>query len=89
MEWISVEDRLPPGSTKVLAWCSGSQHHSGVDWYRAGYAWMVRWDGEHEHTVADGWSRETYDAALRNIGADCMTVTHWMPLPAPPETEGE
>ena len=37
---------------------------------------MVRWDSP-EHTVADGWSRSSYEAALKKIDADYATVTKW------------
>jgi len=84
--WISCKDRLPPFNQKVLAWLDGSKEHSGCNWKRFGYAFMVRHD-DPPHTVADSWARSLYEAALKDMGADLATVTHWMPLPAQPADE--
>jgi len=44
-------------------------------------------DGEHvtiaEWYQEDGWSLSREDRA---IGISSSTITHWMPLPAPPKT---
>jgi hypothetical protein len=82
IEWINCNDELPPFNRRVLAWMEGRQCHSGVDWVREGYAFMVRHDGT-EHVVGDGWASGFYDAALTTLSADNARVTHWAYLTAP------
>jgi hypothetical protein len=85
--WISCKERLPPFNQKVLAWMEGSKEHSNCNWKRFGYAFMVRHD-DPPHTVADSWARSFYEEAIKDIGADLASVTHWMPLPdRPADTE--
>lgn len=62
MNWISVKDRLPNQSERVLI-----AHKQGVTlaWHNGGY-----------------WTKGA--ATKHRI---IKTVTHWMPLPEPPEVE--
>jgi hypothetical protein len=79
--WIACKDRLPPHARKVVAFLSGWKEHSGTTWAREGIAMMVRWDNEPLHTVADGWSAESYEKARKEIDFDSALVTHWLPIP--------
>ena len=74
-EWISVDDRLP----------DNKEH----DWV---LAQVVEDNGfMHIPTVMEyrqsknDWFEETYGWLSEHNGA--FTVTHWMPLPAPPKGE--
>lgn len=71
-EWVSVEERLPQtGECCLVVW---SGHVQRVSYRRVGVGFAC----------ADGYEWETSDC----IGSDPIPdgqVTHWMPLPAPPE----
>lgn len=82
MNWINCDDELPPFNKRVLAWMEGELFHSGANWARSGYAFMVRHDSA-EHVVANGWASGLYDAALTALGADVLRVTHWCELSMP------
>ena len=70
MEWISVKDKLPPhGDELVLIVVNGK-----------GKNLTFRNAVEiANYTSKDGWILETFPE-LEN-----MQVTHWMPLPEPPQ----
>lgn len=76
-EWISTKDRLPEENTPVLI-CT--------QW---GDVWMASYYSEcrlaQKLLSPAHWDIET----LRGGGIDFMAkdVTHWMPLPEPPEGE--
>lgn len=70
--WISVKDRLPEDDVMVLCVVSGKPR----DW--------VTLDGAIEiasHSRTDGWIVETWPEW------EDPKVTHWAPLPEPPEEE--
>lgn len=70
MEWISVEDRMPvDGRPKILFICKS--HTEVCCGYKSPYRENV-WCDELA-TDCDGDPSDEYD------------VTHWMPLPSPPE----
>ena len=79
MKWISVEDRLPEKNKKVLIWIEGYSAHSGMHWTRKGY-WLCPWHG-------DRWAEAFMDKACEHLDMGFAEVTHWMPLPEPPEEE--
>jgi len=70
---------LPEFNRLVLAKLDGASHHTGdyPAWHREGWAIMVRWD-DSKDTIADGWARNRYDAALRQIDADYASVVEWV-----------
>lgn len=82
LPWIKSENRLPEFNRLVVAFLAGSKTHSGFNWERSGFAFMVRHD-DAIHTVLDGWSRKHYEDALKRIDAEEAMVTHWIPLEAP------
>lgn len=75
MRW--TRDKLPPFNTLVVAYLEGAKEHSGALWGRSGYAFMVRHD-DPPNTVADGYARDRYERALKDIGADYLTVKAWL-----------
>lgn len=85
MEWIRVEDELPPARSKVIAFYRNS-HGQG----RTVFAeYIPRWtvlaeDGEQEY-VAESW-HELVDNWTDFSGCEIVhgTVTHWMQKPLPP-----
>ena len=78
-EWISVEDRLPEKNVRVWAHYEASENHSGLTWWRSGQ-WFAAWWG-------DRWSNRIELQAMAELCCDSLKITHWMPLPAPPEDE--
>lgn len=73
-KWISVEDRLP-----------GKQH----DWVLVACKFIPEgWRGvPHIAEFRNGvWWADCHDAPLAKAGVE---VTHWMPLPEPPDMRGK
>ena len=77
-EWISVKDRLPEEDTPVLIYAPNT-----------GGIWMAGYCGEYrvmqvQVRPAYWESYGSYDECMEFKPQD---VTHWMPLPEPPEGE--
>lgn len=84
MVWRSVSNGTPPYNRRVLAYAEGAKAHSDASWRRNGFVFMVAWDSAMG-TVGPGWARRFYDDACRQLDADFITITHWMPLEVPDE----
>lgn len=71
-EWISVEDRLPENEKVVICYtpCDG---YMFVGFYRTSKSKSYEWSS---------WQIIT---AMRSTKTITKKVTHWMPLPEPPE----
>lgn len=69
MKWISVKERLPEEGMRVLTCCIGEKFTE----YSIDYIVEFENDTEKEFIWA---------CRLEN---DCASVTHWMPLPQPPQ----
>ncbi|OBY75928.1 DUF551 domain-containing protein [Acinetobacter gyllenbergii] len=89
MNWISVEDQMPAYSTPVLVLCSKAPYK--VDGLKITVASYVSKE-ELEQTMEDYDDRdEDWYAEVSLFNSDYgswlmdETVTHWMPLPAPPK----
>ena len=78
-EWISVEDRLPDLDPY------GKGRYGGQRSVRVLCACKQR-DGRS--FVKEGYYEPCYDGVVWRIPGSIDSVTHWMPLPAPP-TEKE
>ena len=86
MKWISVSERLPEKNQRVWAHFEGIEWHSGVSWRRSGEHVAVWWGEESALSLDGGWSGRFFRQAMGEIGAsDKVHITHWMPLPDPPE----
>lgn len=68
-EWVSVKDRLPETDDMVLVLASGKPRENIT---LVDAFELAEYDPE-------GWSLETYPEWMD------AKVTHWMPLPEPPE----
>ena len=81
-KWTSVEDRLPEKDGAYLVTTSGFDGHQNIDIYdfaKNGET-VSRYDLAEEKNV---WYY--YDSEYGYVSTD--SVTHWMPLPAPPKGE--
>jgi len=72
MNWISVNDRLPKYGVDVLACVKIGKEHKV----------MVLWYGEKKYQGNDYWMR-----SKTQEHSAYKPVTHWQPLPKPPQVE--
>lgn len=72
-EWISVKDRLPRTGEAVLVVWSGTVQ--SIAYKRTGRGFGC----------SDGYEWETACSVDGDEAIPDAEVTHWMPLPAPPE----
>ncbi len=75
-EWISVEERLPTMGRQVLV----SVEYDGKKYYA-----LDEWDYYHERPVS--FSSETICTGEGWQDHDFEDVTHWMPIPEPPNSD--
>jgi hypothetical protein len=74
--WINVKDRLPPNLEDVMVYEKYCEIPF-IGWYNLGEeVWGVNTD--FVEVIGDAYLEN-------NVGA--KNVTHWMPLPNPPESE--
>lgn len=76
MEWINVKDRLPPYNKPVLVY----RPTLAIKVYVATYEGFY---GDDDDEWYEHWDAHGMNARGK------IVVTHWMPLPGPPETGGE
>lgn len=69
--WISVKDRLPERHKTVLMYLQSDTNYISA-YYEIGF---------YQPQKAKWYCEDL------NYIEDCYTVTHWMPLPEPPESE--
>ena len=81
--WVSVEERLPEESTEVLSFFCVRKIDGTWERYTAtairlrDAKWLV---SDYQNGIeAYSWGTDIEDC--------CFRVTHWMPLPEPPEVE--
>ena len=74
-EWISVEDRLPEDNTRCLIWSDGEYYISVPHFYKG------RGKSNLGKRVAV-WNEQYLG---QDVSATFTNVTHWMPLPSPPQ----
>ena len=73
-EWIKCSERMPKAETPVLVMLNGEIRVAELRWDRPTYEETYKpfryWDDPYDD---DGQDWEVFD------------ITHWMPLPEPPE----
>ena len=75
-EWISVKDRLPPDDQMVIG-------YTPVDGYM-----FVGFHKMYKHSWREKLVGEWFIiTAMRSTRSMTKRVTHWMPLPEPPEVK--
>ena len=86
--WISVEERLPEGEDPVLILVKETEHYGlNKDKSKVYHCqYLAYWDDEEWYTTWCNGCRKISDTA-NEPNADDYEVTHWMPLPEPPEEE--
>lgn len=82
-EWINALDKLPAYDVMVLI-CHNGCHENAVE--------ALHWINNSPHRIGylyEALSGDTWMIECRLSGSNYTTkdVTHWMPLPAPPEEE--
>lgn len=83
-KWISVEDRLPKDSIKVLCRVAMLCDYPDCEQYDVEDYFICEghWDANPSSRLG-GW----YINRRPDISVKAEKVTHWMPLPEPPEVE--
>ena len=86
--WISVEERLPEGEDPVLILVKETEHYGlHKEKSKVYYCqYLAYWDDDEWYTSWCNGCRKISDTA-KEPNADEYEVTHWMPLPEPPEEE--
>lgn len=81
-QWISVKERLPEESGQYIVCCddSGCPYGEGI-WYESGVVVCAQVDVGINGGVCWEWNENGTLYDLEGV------VTHWMPLPEPPEEE--
>ena len=87
MEWISVEDKLPNHSERILLLIEMPQYdarfpETGYYIINHGYSY-IRSDGVVQKPFQRACGDET--CMFDKEDDDYFDVTHWMPLPEPPK----
>jgi hypothetical protein len=77
MEWISVDERLPPLLTEVLGWHPDDRVRA---WFR--HSGTVQ-GGPQQGTYWESWSPQDRECDDCEVDAP----THWITLPEPPEVK--
>lgn len=85
-KWISVKDHMPIGEDPVLILVKETEHYGLYKEKKKIYycQYLAYWDGDEWFTTWCNGCRKISDTAKEPY-ADDYEVTHWMPLPEPPE----
>ena len=81
-EWISVEDKLPGVLAEVLVFCKWD--NSPLIAFHDGVVWKEKCDNLDIIKGDAIVSTEIHKVEIGDVG---YQITHWMPLPSPPEAK--
>ena len=70
-EWISVDDRLPEEEGWYLVYTTPNREHKSIN----------------KAMFCKGYAWGNFEPYWRGAGGHWANVTHWMPMPEPPEGE--
>lgn len=81
--WVRVEDGLPEGQDDYEVWVKGCTiplvaHFNSKEYFKENY--------DQEDYMEEGWYF-SFDYRRSMGGEGPVEVTHWRPLPAPPQTK--
>lgn len=101
-EWVSVEERLPKAEKEVRLFCITSNGYKyqcqgfyvppGMHRDDSDYSWNWECCEQYDEDSGDyfvnpGWYESVHNWDEYSAFGIADKVTHWMPLPAPPEKE--
>lgn len=84
-QWISVKDRLPKKEGKYLCtsyYKSTNSLHINLYWFTKDFYQLDRFDFSDKKGVGGFWDSDDEWGICHH-----ESVTHWMPLPEPPQAE--
>ena len=82
--WVSVEDRLPDDNELVLVYTPGDDGGTEFDFIEDG-VWSDHEDSYQHFMEAGGYRMCGDDVSVTGPSAEAP-YTHWMPLPAAPDS---
>ncbi len=86
MKWISVKDEMPEIMVSIIICGDGDKVEVGYYSGKGQWPWVIADPGWYEECPECGAEIEV---PFCDDGWRKNTVTHWMPLPDPPEAEVE
>lgn len=87
MKWIRVEDRLPEDGGRYIVYLRPFKDKTDMGFTLGDLAYPTEMHFDKGQML---WvdENESYNAVLSAVNTDTeYHVTHWMPLPEPPEEE--
>lgn len=80
MEWINVKDEMPPPHREVLVWAKYGLEQPLMAWF---------WDKENTWHISTECTDNARDIDRLDGTIVGLDITHWMPLPSPPQPTPE
>ena len=85
MNWINVKDRLPEKSGHYLVYVlDTAPTEIDGETFSTSAVYCMEYDADQKIFIDGDWY---YNAALERPMYHYTTLTHWMPLPEPPQTD--
>ena len=81
-EWISVKESMPEDNTYALVACVGG--NVAVSFHCKSKPFLAGKDGRTSYSRKNNGKESGFFQLSHDYG---YTITHWMPLPSPPEPE--